>query len=75
MKGNKRLSVLKRIIKKLYEDFAADLLDSESYHSMLIDYAQEQKQITARLAAIEAELGCAGNDEQNVEKLKTVLDE
>ena len=74
-KINKRLSVLKRIIKKLYEDFAADLLDSESYHSMLTDYTQEQKQITARLAVIEAELGVEGNDEQNVQKLKNVLDE
>ena len=75
VKINKRLSVLKRIIKKLYEDFAADLLDSESYHSMLIDYTQEQKQITARLAVIEAELDVEGNDEQNVQKLKNVLDE
>ncbi len=74
-KINKRLSVLKRIIKKLYEDFAADLLDSESYHSMLTDYANEQKQITARLAVIEAELGSTSNDEQNVLKLKNVLDE
>lgn len=57
VKINKRLSVLKRIIKKLYEDFAADLLDSESYHSMLIDYTQEQKQITARLAVVEAVIG------------------
>ena len=74
-KSNKRLTVLKRIIKKLYEDFAADLLDSESYHSMLTEHTNEQKQITARLAVIEAELGVVGNDEQNVQKLKTVLDE
>lgn len=72
---NKRLTVLKRIIKKLYEDFAADLLDSESYHSMLTEYTNEQKQITARMAVIEAELGCTSNDEQNVQKLKSVLDE
>lgn len=74
-KANKRLTVLKRIIKKLYEDFAADLLDSESYHSMLTEYTNEQKQITARLAVIEAELGTKSNDEQNVQKLKAVLDE
>ena len=67
--------MLKRIIKKLYEDFAADLLDSESYHSMLTEYTNEQKQITARLAVIEAELSKEGNDEQNVQKLKAVLDE
>ena len=74
-KANKQLTVLKRIIKKLYEDFAADLLDSESYHSMLTEYTNEQKQISARLAVIEAELGAEGNDEQNEQKLKVVLDE
>ena len=74
-KLNKRLTVLKRIIKKLNEDFAADLLDLENYHSMLTEYTNEQKQITARLAVIEAELGTEGNDEQKVQKLKTVLDE
>ena len=67
--------MLKRIIKKLYEDFATDLLDSESYHSMLTEYTNEQKKITARLAVIEAELGTEGNDEQHVQKLKAVLDE
>lgn len=58
-----------------YEDFTDDLLDSENYHSMLIDSANEQKQITARLAVIEAELGAEENDEQNIQKLKNVLDE
>ena len=74
-KINKRLTVLKKIIKKLYEDFASDLLDSEIYHSMLTEYTQEQRQLTARLAVIEAGLGSTSNDEQNVQKLKTVLDE
>ena len=74
-KASKRLTVLKRIIKKLYEDFAADLLEPDSYHSMLTEYTNEQKQITARLAVIEAELGTESNDEKNVQKLKAVLDE
>lgn len=74
-KVSKRLTVPKKIIKKLYEDFASDLLDSEIYHSMLNYYTQEQKQLTARLAVIEAELGSTSSDEQNVQKLKNVLDE
>ena len=68
-KTNKRLTVLKRIIKKLYEDFAADLLDSESYQSMLIEYTQEQKQLVARLAVIDSELNSAIDDTQNVQKI------
>ena len=67
--------MLKKIVKKLYEDFASDLLDSESYHSMLTEYTQEQKQLAARLAVIDTELNCTDNDEQHVQKLKTVLDE
>ena len=74
-KTNKRLTVLKRIIKKLFEDFAADLLDSESYQSMLIEYTQEQKQLIVRLAVIDSELNSAIDDTQNVQKLKAVLDE
>ena len=74
-KINKRLTVLKRIIKKLYEDFATDLLDSDTYHSMLNEYTNEQKRVTARLAVIEAELGTESNDEQNIQKLKAVMDE
>ena len=74
-KTNKRLTVLKRIIKKLYEDFAADLLDLESYQSMLIEYTQEQKQLVVRLAVIDSELNSAIDDTQNVQKLKAVLDE
>ncbi len=74
-KINKRLTVLKKIIKKLYEDFASDLLDSDSYHSMLTEYTQEQKQLTAKLAIIETELNSTENDEQNVQKLKAILDE
>lgn len=74
-KTNKRLTVLKRIIKKLYEDFAADHLDLESYQSMLIEYTQEQKQLVARLAVLDSELNSAIDDTQNVQKLKAVLDE
>lgn len=74
-KINKRLTVLKKIIKRLYEDFASDLLDSDSYHSMLTEYTQEQKQLTAKLVIIETELNSTGSDEQNVQKLKAVLDE
>ena len=74
-KIGKRLTVLKKIVKKLYEDFASDLLDSDSYHFMLTEYTQEQKQLTARLSDIGTELNCIGDDELNVQKLKAVLDE
>ena len=40
-KIGKRIIALRKIIRKLYEDFASDLLDSESYHSLLTEYTQE----------------------------------
>lgn len=74
-KAIKRLTVLKKIVKKLYEDFASDLLDSESYHSMLTEYTQEQKQLTSRLAVIDTKINSASDSAQNVQKLKAVLAE
>ena len=74
-KINKRQTVLKRIIKKLYEDFATELLDAENYHAMLTEYTKEQKELTTRYEAIEAELNSKSNEEEKVQKLKEVLDE
>ena len=71
----KRLTSLKKIIRKLYEDFAEDLLDSESYHEMLSEYTQEQKKLSARLSLIDVELNSQEDYEKSVEKLKSVLEE
>lgn len=71
---NKRLGALKKIIKKLYEDYASDILDMDNYQTMLAEYTQEQKQLTTRLEIIEKELNLAA-DEQNIQNLKTALDE
>ena len=71
----KRLATLKEIIRKLYEDFADDLLDSESYHEMLSEYAQEQKKLSTKLSIIDVELKSQEDYEKSVEKLKSVLEE
>ena len=71
----KRLGSLKKIIRKLYEDFADDLLNSESYHEMLSEYTQEQKKLSARLSMIDVELNSQEDYEKSVEKLKSVLEE
>ena len=74
-KIQKRLISLKKIIRKLYEDFAEDLLDSESYHEMLSEYTQEQKRLSAKLSVIDVELNSQEDYEKRVEKLKSILDE
>lgn len=71
---NKRLGVLKKVIKKLYEDFASDLLDSENYHSMLTDYTQEQKRLIDRLTVIENHLNPTIDNNQTLDEIKVWLD-
>lgn len=72
-KIEKRLAALKKIVRTLYEDYASDLLDSDSYRSLLADYMQEQKQLSARLAALEASISSSANVEKNVQKLQDVF--
>ena len=74
-KLNKRLEVLKRVIKRLYEDMAGEVMSAEDCQEMLSEYSKEQKRLHERLAAIEAKLNEKDCDEQNVEKLKALLDE
>lgn len=74
-KIEKRLVLLKKIVRSLYEDFANDLLDSDSYHSLLVDYLKEQKQLSSRLATLEAKIHHSANLEKNVQKLQAELEE
>ena len=74
-KIHRRLQMLKKIIRKLYEDFASELLDSESYHELLTEYTKKQKQLTTRLTSIDVELNKQNDYETDVQKLKEVLDE
>ncbi len=74
VKIQKRLLALKKIIRKLYEDYAEDLLDADSYQELLGEYTKEQKKLTARLNVLDVELNSQDDSEKNVEKLKSVLD-
>ena len=72
---NKRLEVLKKVIRRLYEDLAGERMDTGECQAMLDDYCKEQKQLHARLSEIEERLSEKDNDIENVEKLKAVMDE
>ena len=50
-------------------------MSAEDCQEMLSEYSKEQKRLHERLAAIEAKLNEKDSDEQNVEKLKALLDE
>ena len=74
-KINRRLEVLKKVIRRLYEDLAGERMDTGECQAMLDDYCKEQKQLHKRLAEIESKLNEKDNDIENVEKLRTVLNE
>ena len=74
-KITRRLGMLKNFNKKLYEDYANDLMDAKDYQELLKEYTREQKKLNARLTVIGARLDGTKDDTENVEKLKAVLDE
>jgi site-specific DNA recombinase len=72
-KINNRLGTLSKIIKKLYEDFACDLLDTDNYHKILSDFTKEQKQLTQRIKVIQCELNKMDEFTENLQKLKDII--
>jgi len=71
-KIEKRLNALTTIIRKLYEDYAAERLDESGYQGLLKEYTQEKKTLTDRLNAIAAELGKTDDREESLKKLKAL---
>ncbi len=73
-KIHKRLESLKRIIKRLYEDMADEVMPAEDYREMLNEYSREQKALHERLSVIEAKLSKKTDEVQNVERLKDLME-
>ena len=71
-KAEKRLNALSVIMRKLYEDYAAETLDCDNYKTMLAEYQCEQKALKERLTVIDGELGKENDVEGNFLKLKLV---
>ena len=68
-----RLSLLAKITKKLYEDNACGVLDTDSYRAFLSEYQQEQKQLSQRLSEIEAELNQKDEYAENLRRLSEAV--
>jgi uncharacterized phage infection (PIP) family protein YhgE len=68
-----RLSQLAKITKKLYEDNACEVLDTDSYRAFLSEYQQEQKQLSQRLSEIEAELNKKNEYAENLRQLSEAV--
>ena len=73
-KIHKRLEALKRIIKRLYEDMADEVMPAADYREMLTEYSKEQKTLHERLAVIEAKLNETTDEVQNMERLKDLME-
>lgn len=72
LKIEKRLAILAKMLRKLYEDFASEALDIGNYETMLRDYQQEQKTLNERLKIILSETKQEDNSVENFKKLKEV---
>lgn len=66
----KRLESLNKIIRKLYEDFAAEIIDATNYQALMKDYYSEQKTLNARLLELCQKDEKESKYENNLQKLK-----
>lgn len=74
-KNDKRLNALTMIVRKLYEDYAAGILDEAGYQGLLKDYTQEKKVLTERQIAIAAAIGKTDDRAESLKKLKQLAAE
>lgn len=68
-----RLTQITKITKKLYEDSAFGVLDTDSYRAFLREYQKELKQLSQRFSEIETELNQKDEYTENLQKLSKTL--
>ena len=68
----KRLNVIGKVVKKLYEDYVGGELNDGNYQDMLNDYQAEQKKLNQRLSEITALLSAATNQNEKIKKFKEI---
>jgi len=66
----KRLNGLQTIIRKLYEDYLAQVLDEENYRGLLANYQNEQRSLNERLTVVNGELESSDDYGTRMQKLK-----
>jgi len=59
-------------MRKLYEDYAAEVLSEENYKAFLISCQNEQTEIKERLAAINGELDKTDDYAEQMRKLQAI---
>jgi len=74
-KIEKRLTVLDRMLKMLYEDYACEKLEIGNYQKLLAEYQAEQKTLNEQLKAVNAELSKESDQSENLRKLKETAEQ
>ncbi len=69
-----RMASMRKIIRKLYEDYVCDLLDADTYQFLLNDYTREQKKLVEKRNILEAKSRDTVDTGISVQKLQTVFD-
>jgi len=68
----KRLSTLTVLVRKLYEDYATEILSADNYKEFLTGYQKEQAELKTRLTAIDGELDGSDSYEDKFKKLQAI---
>jgi len=68
-----RIAELNRIFKRLYEDNVNGKISDERFMALSADYEQEQKDLKARAAALQADIDRSNAASMNAEKFITVV--
>jgi len=71
-KIEKRLSTLTTLVRKLYEDYATEILSADNYKVFLSGYQKEQAEIKGRLTTINGELEGSDSYEDKLKKLQAI---
>ena len=71
--AEKRITELKSIFKRLYEDSVSGRITDERFTELSADYEQEQAELKERMAELQAELDKAQEASANVEKFMGIV--
>ena len=71
--AEKRITELKSIFKRLYEDSVAGRITDERFTELSADYEQEQAELKERMAELQTELDKAQEASANVEKFMGIV--
>lgn len=74
-KLEKRLIVLNKVTKKLYEDFVTGSIDENTYQQLLNDYQSEQRSLNEKLSEIKKSDNEIKDISEGIKKIKEIMKE